>query len=126
MKTLFIVALALLLPALCFAAEAIKKDLGVKNVSFGSAGQAREILSLINDKPHQSKYQISYKTDEDTVFLECNIAMDIITRVHKRKNGTGTVEKWQGDALNRLQAAAKGGSLNDTKKGKSAGTMTNF
>jgi hypothetical protein len=119
-------ALVILLPALAIAAEAVKRDLGIRNVSFGSAGQASAMLSLLNDKPHQRKYQLSYKTKADTVFFEFDMAMDTIIRVHKRKNGTGTIERWQGDALYRLQAAAKGGSLNDTKVGKSAGTMSNF
>jgi hypothetical protein len=118
--------LALLLPALGIAADVIQKDLGVRNPSFSSAGQAAAMLVLINDKPHQRKYQISYKTEEDSVFLECDIAMDTLTRVHKRINGTGTAEKWQGDALYRLRTAAKGGSLNDTKAGSSVGTITNF
>lgn len=118
--------LALLLPILAVASEVIKKDLGVRNPSFGSAGQAAAMLALINQYPHQRQYQVSYKTDDDAVFLECDIAMDTIIRVHKRKNGTGTAEKWQGEALYRLKAAAKGGSLNDTRKGKSAGTITNF
>lgn len=125
-KALVFLVLAILLPALAIAAEAIKRDLGARKVSFGSAGQAVAMLSLINDKPHQRIYQINYKTEADTVFFEFDMARDTITRVHKRKNGTGTAEKWQGDALYRLQAAAKGGSLNDTKDGKSAGTMVNF
>lgn len=125
-KTLAFLILVLLLPVLSNGAEIIKNDLGIRNPSFGSAGQAAAMLSLIDDKPHQRKYQISYKTEDDTVFFEFDIAMDTITRIHKRKNGTGTAEKWQGDALYRLQAAAKGGTLNDTKNGKSAGTMTNF
>lgn len=125
-KTLAFLVLAILLPALCIAAEPIKRDLGVRNASFGSAGQSAAMLSLINDKPHQRIYLISYKTEADTVFFEFDKAMDTITRVHKRKNGTGTAEKWQGDALYRLQAAAKGRSLNDTRSGKSTGTMTKF
>ncbi|EKD40035.1 MAG: hypothetical protein ACD_75C00196G0002 [uncultured bacterium] len=125
-KTLTFLVLALLLPVLANAAEIIKNDLGTRDVSFGSAGQAAAMLKLIDDRPHQRQYQISYKTETDTVFFEFDIAIDTIVRIHKRKNGTGTVEKWQGDALYRLQAAVKGGTLNDTKKGKSAGTMTNF
>lgn len=125
-KLLLFLILAALLPVLAVAVEVIKKDLGVRNPSFGSAGQAATMLALINEHPHQRKYQVSYKTDDDTVFLECDIAMDTITRVHKRRNGTGTAEKWQGEALYRLKTAAKGGSLNDTRKGKSAGTITNF
>lgn len=125
-KILHFLILALLLPALAVAVEVIKKDLGVRNPSFSLAGQAAAMMALINEQPHQRKYQISYKSDDDTVFLECDIAMDTITRVHKRRNGTGTAEKWQGEALYRLKTAAKGGSLSDTKKGKSAGTMTNF
>jgi hypothetical protein len=118
--------LALLMPVLAVAVEVIEKDLGLRNPSFGSAGQAAAMLALINEHPHQRKYQVSYKTDDGTVFLECDIAMDTITRVHKRKNSTGTAEKWQGEALYRLKTATKGGSLNDTRKGKSMGTITNF
>lgn len=125
-KTLLIMVLTILLPALCIAAEMVKKDLGVKNPSFGSAGQAREMLSFIKDNPHQREYQITYKTEVDTVFLECDLATDTLTRVHKRKDGTGTAEKWQDDVLYRLQATTKGGSLMDTKKGKSPGTITDF
>ncbi len=125
-KTFLFLVMAVLLPVLADAVEVIKKDLGVRNPSFSSAGQAAAMLALINEQPHQRKYQISYKTDDDTVFLECDIALDTITRVHKRKNGTGTAEKWQGEALHRLKAAAKGGSLNDTRRGKSVGTIAIF
>jgi hypothetical protein len=125
-KALAFLAMVILLPALSVAADAITRDLGIRNVSFGSTGQAAAMLSLLNDKPHQRKYQLSYKTKADTVFFQFDMAMDTITRVHKRKNGTGTIERWQGDALYRLQAAAKGGSLNDTKEGKSSGTLSNF
>jgi hypothetical protein len=126
LKIVLFLIWAFLLPALGGAAEVVKKDLGVRNPSFGSAGQAAAMLALLNEQPHQRKYQISYKTDDDTVFLECDIAMDTITRVHKQKNGTGTAEKWQGEALYRLKTAAKGGSMSDTRKGKSVGTITNF
>lgn len=125
-KRLFFLLFVLLLPAFCNAADVIKKDLGVHNASFGASGQAKELLSLIKAHPHERQYQISYKTETDTVFFSCDIAMDTITRIHKLRNGTGTVEVWQGDAQYRLQAAAKGGSLNDTQKGKSAGKMTSF
>jgi hypothetical protein len=125
-KILLFLILAVLLPVLAVAVEIIKRDLGVRNPSFGSAGQASAMLALINQHPHQRTYQVSYSTEDDTVFLECDIAMDTIIRVHKRRNGTGTTEKWQSEALYRLKTAAKGGSLNDTRKGKSAGTITNF
>ncbi|GEM_PF-7031118 len=125
-KTLVLLVLALFLPALCTAAEVIQKDLGVRNASFGATGQAIAMLSLIKDNPHQFKYQISYKTEVDKVLFEYDSGMDALARIHKNNDGTGTIEKLPGDALYRLQAAAKGGSLFDTRKGKSAGTMDSF
>jgi hypothetical protein len=125
-KILTLLVLTIFLPALSNAEEIIKKDLGVRNVSFGSKGQAISMLSLIKNNPHQFKYQISYKTEADIVFFQYDVAMDAIIRIHKRKDGTGTAEKWPGEAMYRLQSAANGGTLLDTKKGRSAGTMTNF
>ena len=110
----------------CNASEIITKDLGVRNVSFGSLGQSRAMLSLIKDNPHRFKYQINYKTEAGRVVFSCDIPMSTITRVYKQKDGSGTVETWQGDTFFRLQAAAKGGSLNDTQQGKSAGTFSHF
>ena len=124
--TLVLLALALLLPVLCYAVEVIKKDLGVRNASFSSTGQAQAMLSLVKDNPHKFKYQISYKTEVGNVLFEYDVAMDALTRINKQKDGRGTVEKFPGDAMYRLQSAAKGGSLFDTKKGKSVGTMESF
>jgi hypothetical protein len=123
---LSLLALALLLPALCSAVEVVKKDLGVRNASFSATGQAQAMLSLVKNNPHQFKYQISYKTEVGNVLFEYDVAMDVLTRINKKKDGTGTAEKLPGDAMYRLQSAAKGGSLFDTKKGKSVGTMESF
>ncbi|MBU1567254.1 MAG: hypothetical protein KJ630_16720 [Proteobacteria bacterium] len=125
-KTLVTLTLAFLLPAICIGAEVIEKDLGVRNASFSSTGQALAMLSLINEKPHHLKYQISYKTEVDQVVFEYDAGMDSITRIRKQKDGTGTLEKLPGEAMYRLQTAAKGGSLFDTRKGKSVGTVENF
>lgn len=121
-----LLTLAVLLPALCYAVEVVKKDLGVRNASFSSTGQAQAMLSLVKDNPHQFKYQISYKTEVGNVLFEYDVAMDALTRIKKQKDGTGTAEKFPGDAMYRLQSAAKGGSLFDTRQGKSAGTIENF
>ncbi|MFH0781398.1 MAG: hypothetical protein V2B20_05530 [Pseudomonadota bacterium] len=123
---LVLLVLAFLLPTLCSAVEPVKKDLGVKNPSFGATGQAIAMLSLIKDNPHQRKYQISYKTEVDKVLFEYDVAQDTLARVHQRNDGTGTNEQLPGDAMYRLRSAAKGGSLFDTKTGKSVGTMTSF
>lgn len=119
---LFLLSLA----AFCGAAEVIKKNLGIRNESFGSMGQSIELLKLMKNNPHQFEYQLTYKTTAGTVIFACDTGKDTITRINKRKNGTGTAEKWQGDALFRLQSAANGGTLNDTRKGKDAGTMISF
>ena len=126
LKNLIIIIFILSLASICGAVEVIKKDLGVRNPSFGSMGQSIELLKLIKSTPHQFQYEISYKTEVDTVLFGCDLGHDTVTRIHKQKNGTGTAEKWQGDAMFRLQSAAKGGTLNDTKSGKSAGTIVNF
>ena len=126
-STLLIVLLsAFFLSGTCHGSEVVTRDLGVRNVSFGSLGQARALLSLIKDNPHRFKYQINYKTEAGRVVFSCDLPMDTITRLHKQKDGSGTVETWSGSALFRLRAAAKGGSLNDTPQGKSAGTLSNF
>ena len=126
-STLLIVLLsAFFLSGTCHGSEVVTRDLGVRNVSFGSLGQARALLSLIKDNPHRFKYQINYKTEAGRVVFSCDVSMDTITRLHKQKDGSGTVETWSGSALFRLWAAAKGGSLNDTPQGKSAGTLSNF
>lgn len=125
-NTLVLLALAFLLPTLCSAVEPVKKDLGVKNPSFGATGQAIAMLALIKDNPHQRKYQISYKTEEDKVLFEYDVAQDSLRRVHRRIDGTGTNELLPGEAMYRLRSAAKGGSLFDTSAGQSTGTMRNF
>jgi len=126
-STLLILLLSVFfLSANCNGADAVTRDLGVRNASFGSLGQARALLSLIKDNPHRFKYQINYKTEAGRVVFSYDIPMDTLTRLHKQKDGSGTVETWPGNALHRLQAAAKGGSLNDTPQGKSSGTLSHF
>lgn len=103
-----------------------KKDLGVVSGSPGSANQAVEMLKLIEAQPNKSDYQLSYSTKDDTVLFGCNFEKNVIVRIHQRPDGTGSQESWQGYVLERLKAAAGGGSLNDTPEGKIEGSFEEF
>lgn len=100
--------------------------IGDRDRSFGSHGQANAILALMNQQPGKSAYQISYNTPVDVVVFGCDLEKEILIRVHQDSKGRGTAESWHGDIMYRLNQAANGGSLNDTKNGKNPGTFETF
>lgn len=103
------------------------KDLGFQSGNLdGSSGQARELLKLIEEQPGKADYQIIYQTSTDTVLFACNFEKQIVFRLHQTSDNHGTQEVWEGYVLERLQAAAGGGSLNDTPEGKIPVIMTDF
>ena len=108
------------------AAGNAQRHLGNKPGDFGTPGQAAALLQLLDDLPGRAEYRITYATDIDTVIFGLDINLDIIQRLHQRPDGTGTAERWTGHGLHRLQAAEKGGSLNQTPSGNSFGTYTKF
>lgn len=125
-KTFLYLLLSFFYFAPCNAADDPKEHLGKRSVSFGSSEQATALLSLMGQQPNKNEYQISYETEADTVIFGCSLVNDTIARIHQRRDGTGTAEKWTGSVKFRLQTAAKGGSLNDTDKGKIPGSFSSF
>ncbi len=106
--------------------EASRK-LGHKPLDFGSQGQARELLKLMEEEPFKAEYVVSYWTDgADVVRFACSFERSVIVRVRKHPDGHGTMEFWGGFVLERLESAASGGSLNDTPAGKKFGEMESF
>lgn len=109
-----------------FASDQISVDLGMKDVGFGSAGQAAALQRLIQDNPGLNRYQISYSTGSDVVVFGCDLNSDVIIRIHNKPDGHGTNETWSGHVLFRILSAAKGASLNDTPNGKQPGSYQSF
>ncbi len=97
-----------------------KADLGTRPFGFGSQGQARELLALIEANPGKARYTITYRTDADVVVFSADLAKGVMVRIH-RYPADGTSETWTGYVLERLQNGARGGSLNDTPAGKLPG-----
>ena len=98
----------------------------MRSLTFGSRGQARELLNLIDQHPGKAEYRISHRTESDVVVFGADFTLDLLVRVHRRNDDHGTGETWKGYALERLRSAAAGGSLNDTPLGKSPGTFETF
>lgn len=101
-------------------------NLGRRPFDFGSNNQARELLKLMDEQPGRAEYQISYETTEDAVVVGFNLNTQVLGRVHVYRNGRGYKESWRGYVLERVRAAANGGSLNDTPAGKSFVQRENF
>jgi hypothetical protein len=101
-------------------------NLGPRPVDFGSRGQARELLALIEQQPGRASYSIAYTTDIDVVVFGCDFSKNVLVRVHRRLDNHGSSETWRGYLLDRLRSAAAGGSLNDTPDGESGGTFDTF
>jgi len=93
-------------------------DLGTRPFDFGSQGQARELLALIERQPGKNGYSITYRTTADVVVFGCDFAKDVLIRVHREPTGRGKGETWDGYILERLRSGAAVGSLNDTPAGK--------
>ena len=101
-------------------------DLGQRPATYGPSEQARDLLAAIAAAPGRARYTVTYHTDEGTVVFECDVAQDLLVRVHRRSDGHGTAEVWMGYVLDRLQNAAVGASLNDTPAGEMVGTFEMF
>ncbi len=104
----------------------VSKDLGQRSLGFGSQGQSQELLKFMKATPNKTGYTITYRTDVDTVTLECDLSRNVLTRIHRYKDGRGKQEVWSGYVAERLKSAAGGGSLNDTPDGKKPGTFQSF
>ncbi|MCB2218086.1 MAG: hypothetical protein KQH59_18645 [Desulfobulbaceae bacterium] len=96
----------------------ISRDLGPQITAFGSTRQAQALLQFMDEWPDRNEYLVSYNTDSDTVSFGCNFQLGTLSRRHDYPSGESTIETWNRYILERLQAAAGGGSLNDTPKGK--------
>lgn len=107
--------------------DRIVVDLNERPAGFGSAGQASELLSIIQKNPGKNFYKIIYKTEEDKVEMFCDLNRRMLVRTHTRKDGTGTQDVWTGYILDRIKICAAGaGTLNDTPVGEKLGTFTSF
>jgi len=93
-------------------------NLGVRSFGFGSQGQARELLAVMDRQPGKNEYSITYDTGEDTVAFGCNFDTGVLARIHVSRTGRGSKETWRGSIVERLRSASGGGSLNDTPAGK--------
>jgi hypothetical protein len=104
----------------------LEVDLGTRDL-FGSEGQASELLALIGRQHYVPvTYRIRYRTEVDTVRLSANLRDGVLLREHHELGGRGSREVWSGYVLERLENAARGGSLNDTPVGKSVGMFTRY
>ncbi|HEY3057473.1 MAG TPA: hypothetical protein VGL99_00705 [Chloroflexota bacterium] len=101
----------------------LSTDLGSRGIGFGSEGQAKELLAIIQQNPGKANYNISYRTDIDAVVFGADVTRQVIVRVHQEAGKGGSQETWSGYTLERLRNAAAGGSLNDTPAGKLMGTF---
>lgn len=101
-------------------------DLGTRPFDFGSQGQARELVTLIESSPGKALYEIRYATTADTVTVSGDLAQNILRRVHRTPDGHGSNEEWRGYVMERLRTGATGGSMNDTPAGKSLVVRTDF
>jgi hypothetical protein len=104
----------------------VSKDLGLRSLGFGSQGQSQELLKLMRATPNKTGYEITYRTDVDAVTFECDLSRNVLTRIHRYKDGRGKQEIWSGYVAERLKSASTGGSLNDTPDGKKPGTFQSF
>jgi hypothetical protein len=104
----------------------VSKDLGQKGLGFGSRGQSQELLELMRAVPNKTGYAVTYRTDVDTVTFEFDLSRNVLTRIHRYKDGRGKQEVWSGHVVECLKSASAGGSLNDTPDGKEPGAFQSF
>lgn len=130
MKTSFIILSSLLIMFAVAAASAagqlVTANLGLKGPEFDSAGQAAAILQLIRKKPGATRYEISYGTRDHEVVFSCDLENQRIDLTRTYPDGHGTLERWSGHSLYRLENAAGGGSLDNTPEGKLFRTLKSF
>lgn len=103
-------------PSLAGKAEV---NLGRRPWAYGSAAQARDLLSAMDQQPGRAAYTVAYETEVDAVAFGCDLPSGLLLRVHQEPNDHGTKEVWRGYVIERLRNAAAGGFLNDTPAGKS-------
>lgn len=94
------------------------QNLGVQSFGYGSTNQAKSLLALMSAQPGKADYAIEYQTDAGNILFGANFDQDVILRLLETPEGHATKEIWTGYIMERLQAAAAGGSLNDTPAGK--------
>ena len=126
MKAILIVLALMFYLATSALAEPVTRHLGRQTPTFGTVGQASALLDLVRSVPGQEDYRITYQAEADVVVFGTQLGREQLMRLHQRPDGTGTAETWTGHTMYRIEHAATGGSLNDTKAGKSPGNMTNF
>ncbi|KAB2888380.1 MAG: hypothetical protein F9K32_16735 [Desulfobulbaceae bacterium] len=120
LMTLLTVAVA------CAAGQLVTANLGLKGPDFDSAWQAAAILQLIRKKPGATRYEVYYKTRDHEVVFSCDLEEQTIDLTRTYPDGHGTLERWSGHSLYRLENAAGGGSLDNTPEGKLFRTLKTF
>lgn len=118
--TLFTVAVA------SAAGQLVTANLGLKGPGFNPAGQAAAILQLIREKPGANRYELYFKTSDHEVVFSCDLEEQKIDLTRTYPDGHGTLERWSGHSLYRLENAAGGGSLDNTPEGKLFRTLKTF
>lgn len=108
------------------AGQMVTANLGLKGPDFDSTGQAAAILQLLRKKPGATRYEISYKTSDHEVAFSCDLEKQTIDLTRTYPDGHGTLERWSGHSLYRLENAAGGGSLDNTPEGKLFRTLKSF
>ncbi len=98
-------------------------DLGHQDVALSTADQAKALLGLMERQPGKASYQIIHQVGEEVVVFGLDQNKDSLSCLRQRMDGTGTKDRWEGHALQRLQSAANGGSLDDTPDGKAPVTI---
>lgn len=105
---------------------AYSENIGDQDKNFGSSNQASALLNVIRKTHGKASYNIQYITPVDVVIFGCDYDKNVIVRLHQKPDGHGTSEKWIGAIEERLENAARGGSLNDTSLGKREGSFLTF
>lgn len=98
------------------------RRLGRQEESFGLEAQARAMLSFMVEQPGSKLYELHFTTRLKRCQLQANLQQQVLTRKKVLPDGSGKVERWEGEVLERLQQAAAGEGLElsdtETKGGK--------
>lgn len=93
------------------------RRLGRQEESFGLEAQARAMLSFMVEQPGSKLYELHFTTNLKRCRMQANLQQQVLSRKKILPDGSGKVERWEGDVLERLQqaAAGKGLELSDTE-----------
>ncbi len=79
-----------------------------------NASLSADLLEAIRRDPDLGRYTISRRTPEGTILFGADLDLDVVFRIHLPDTGPEQRDRWIGDALQRLERASRGGSLDET------------